>query len=97
MMIGVYNHLRKARYLGEPLPFSEGEPGSLGISKHIGKNRDVFFVVGHPIVSLTVLNGRAWQFFFVFNGWPPQGTPLGDGQHTPHLGAQKKLESHPEF
>ena len=28
---GVYNHLRKARYLGSMKPFSEGEPGSLGI------------------------------------------------------------------
>ena len=30
MMIGVYNHLRNARYLGSMKPFSEGEPGSLG-------------------------------------------------------------------
>ncbi len=29
MMIGMYNHLRNARYLGSMLPFSEGEPGSL--------------------------------------------------------------------
>ena len=27
---GVYNHFRNTRYLGSMLPFSEGEPGSLG-------------------------------------------------------------------
>ena len=27
---GVLHHLRNARYLGSMLPFSEGEPGSLG-------------------------------------------------------------------
>ena len=31
MMIGVYNHLRNARYLGSITIFSFGEPGSLGI------------------------------------------------------------------
>ena len=28
---GVYNHLRNERYLGSMKPFSEGEPGFLGI------------------------------------------------------------------
>ncbi len=32
---GVYNHLRNAKYLDSTLPFSEGEPGSLGITVNV--------------------------------------------------------------
>ena len=31
MMIGAYSHLQNAQYLGSMKPFSEGEPGSLGL------------------------------------------------------------------
>ena len=31
----VYNHLRNATYLDSTLPFSEGEPGSLGMTANV--------------------------------------------------------------
>ena len=34
MMIGVYNHLRNARYLGSMKPFSEGEPRFITIKPY---------------------------------------------------------------
>ena len=34
MMIGVYNHRNEKQGIQDPVPFSEGEPGSLGESNH---------------------------------------------------------------
>ena len=67
MMIGVYNHLPNAR----PLPFSEGEPGSLGKhlpNHHFSGDKILVFFVGDVIFPLGIhltLSTRCFGCFFV--------------------------------